>query len=70
MPIPTAKNVDFNFYIESTKVQAVIQDSSPDPSANCSFTSAIEGNYCFQVESLKGIGDFDFKIERLIKSFD
>ncbi|YAI81964.1 MAG: hypothetical protein ACQJCO_09355 [cyanobacterium endosymbiont of Rhopalodia sterrenbergii] len=59
--------MDFNLYIEDPKGQAIIQDSSPDPSATCVFTSTIEGNYCFLVESLKGMSDFDFKIEGLIE---
>ncbi|MGP0129557.1 MAG: PPC domain-containing protein [cyanobacterium endosymbiont of Rhopalodia musculus] len=65
--IPTVKNVDFNLYIEDPKGQAIIQDSSPYPSATCVFTSTVEGNYCFRVESLKGMSDFNFKIERLIE---
>lgn len=65
--IPTDKNVDFNLYIEDPDSKVVIQDSSPDSSAICLFTSTIEGNYCFRVESLKGISDFEFKIEGLIE---
>ncbi|WP_267384452.1 hypothetical protein [Cyanobacterium sp. uoEpiScrs1] len=65
--IPTAKNVDFNLYVEDPNGQAIIQDSSPEPSATCIFTSNIKGNYYFRVESLKGMSDFDFKIEKLIK---
>ncbi|XHU95849.1 MAG: hypothetical protein JJP05_09400 [cyanobacterium endosymbiont of Rhopalodia gibba] len=65
--IPTAKSMDFNLYIENPKDQAIIQDSSFEPSATCVFTSNIEGNYSFLLKFLKGMRDFNFQIEGLIE---
>lgn len=63
--IPSEPNVDFNLYIESPEGEQLTQDSSPNSNAYCTFTTTIEGIYSFRVESLKGVSDYDFKLQPL-----
>lgn len=63
--IPSEPDVDFNLYIESPLGEQLTQDSSPNSNAYCTFTTTAEGVYSFRVESLKGVSDYDFKLQPL-----
>jgi hypothetical protein len=63
--IPSEPDVDFNLYIESPDGEQLTQDSSPHADAYCTFTTTLEGVYSFRVESLKGVSDYNFKLESL-----
>ncbi|GFE71879.1 pre-peptidase C-terminal domain-containing protein [Chroococcus sp. FPU101] len=66
--IPSEPNVDFNLYIESPEGEQLTQDSSPNADAYCTFTTTVEGVYSFRVESLKGVSDYNFKLQPLSNS--
>lgn len=63
--IPSEPDVDFNLYIESPLGEQLTQDSSPNSEAHCTFTTTVEGVYSFRVESLKGVSDYDFRLQSL-----
>lgn len=63
--VPREPDVDFNLYIESPNGEPLTQDSSPQADAYCTFTTTAAGVYSFRVESLKGLSDYDFKLQPL-----
>ncbi|MDM8559963.1 CAP domain-containing protein [Candidatus Parabeggiatoa sp. HSG14] len=53
---------DFNLYIYDPNGNEIAQDSSPDASAHCVFTTTSSGPYRIKLDRARGVGGFGIKI--------